>query len=408
MFARRRKLAHPQDRGPLRVMFVITSMPVGGAETLLVNIIRSMDRDRFLPELCCLKYFDTLGEELAQEIPAYTGLLAHKYDFRVLGRLTRLLRARRIDAVITVGTGGDKMFWGRLAAWRAGVPVIASALHSTGLPDHVEWQNRLLTPLTDAFIAVAGPHALHLVEREGCPAARVRIIPNGVDTERFRPLAANAGLREQLRLPAGAPVAAILAALRPEKNHELFLRSAARIRQTAPTAQFLIIGDGVRRHDLERLAEQLQIDDCVHFLGTRADIPELLSLVDVLVLSSHMEANPVSVIEALACEKPVVATRVGSVGETVQDGVSGYLVTPGSDEEMAARVIELFGNPTLARNMGRAGRDHVVTHWSLDRMVEGYQDLIHDIYADKCSAATVTPVRPFVEEGESATPVEAV
>ena len=412
MLTRRRKLAHPADRGPLRVMFVITSMPVGGAETLLVNLVHRMDRERFLPELCCLKYFDTLGEELAREIPAFTGLLSHKYDLRVLGRLTRLLRARRIDAVVTVGTGGDKMFWGRLAARLAGVPVVASALHSTGLPDHVEWQNRLLTPLTDAFIAVAVPHARHLVEHEGCPAARVRVVPNGVDIERFRPLPPSSALRGQLQLPPGAPVAAILAALRPEKNHELFLRAAARIRQAVPEAQFLVIGDGARRQELQALAEQLQLTSCVHFLGTRADVPELLSMVDVLVLSSHMEANPVSVLEALACEKPVVATRVGSVGETVQDGVSGYLVSPGDEQEMAARVGELLGDPTRARGMGRAGRDHVAANWSLERMVEGYQDLIYEIYeiyAGKCAAAAATPDRRMAEEeGESAAPAEVV
>ncbi|MCX7669269.1 MAG: glycosyltransferase, partial [Anaerolineae bacterium] len=133
-------------------MFVITCMPVGGAETLLVALVRGMDRSRFEPELCCLKYLGPLGETLAAEIPAFTGLLAHKYDFAVLGRLTRLMRQRQIEAVVTVGTGGDKMFWGRLAGWLAGVPVICSALHSTGLPDHVEWPNRLLAPITDAFI----------------------------------------------------------------------------------------------------------------------------------------------------------------------------------------------------------------------------------------------------------------
>ena len=85
MFLRRRKLTPLADRGPLRVMFVITSMPVGGAETLLVELVRRMDRERFLPELCCLKHFDPLGEVLAQEIPAFTGLLAHKYDFACSG-----------------------------------------------------------------------------------------------------------------------------------------------------------------------------------------------------------------------------------------------------------------------------------------------------------------------------------
>src|SRR5687767_11502577 len=103
------------DRGPLRVLFVITSMPVGGAETLLVNLIRRLDRARFEPELCCLKEPGPLGEELAGEIPTHCGFIGHKYDFLVLRRLTRLLRERKIDAVVTVGAG-DKMFWGRLAA----------------------------------------------------------------------------------------------------------------------------------------------------------------------------------------------------------------------------------------------------------------------------------------------------
>ncbi|HBO42853.1 MAG TPA: glycosyl transferase family 1, partial [Planctomycetaceae bacterium] len=128
-------------------MFVITCMPVGGAETLLVELIRRLNRDRFLPELCCLKYPGPLGEVLADEVPTFSGLLSHKYDFAVLGRLRRLLRRQRIDAVVTVGTGGDKMFWGRLAARLEGVPVVCSWLHSTGLPDHVEWPNRLLAPV---------------------------------------------------------------------------------------------------------------------------------------------------------------------------------------------------------------------------------------------------------------------
>ena len=372
------------DRGPLRVMFVITSMPVGGAETLLVNLVRRMDRTHFVTELCCLKYFGPLGETLAREIPAFTGLLEHKYDFGVLGRLTRLFVERRIDAVITVGTGGDKMFWGRMAAWRAGVPVIASALHSTGLPDHVEWLNRQLAPLTDAFIAVAAPHAVYLAEHEGCPAAKVRVIPNGVDIERFRPLEPEAALRGELGLAPEAPVAAIVAALRPEKNHELFLRAAAQVREKVPNARFLIIGDGERRAALEALTVELQLGDAVQFLGTRSDVPEVLALTHVLVLSSHMEANPVSILEALACGKPVVATRVGSIPETVKEGVNGYLVAPGDAEQLADRIGALLADRGLARQFGAAGRELVVRQWSLERMVEGYQDLIAGIYASKC------------------------
>ncbi len=374
-------------------MFVITSMPVGGAETLLVELVRRLDRDRFAPELCCLKHFGPLGEVLAREIPAHTGLLSQKYDFGVLFRLVRLMRRRRIDAVITVGTGGDKMFWGRLAAWLARVPVICSALHSTGLPDHVEWPNRLLSPLTDAFIGVAEPHGRYLTEHEGCPAAKVRVIPNGVDLEKFHPRWPNDALRDELGLPEGAPIAGIVAALRPEKNHELFLQAAAMVHREVPQARFLIVGDGPRCDYLKDLARELGVVEVVHFLGTRSDVPEVLSLIDVLVLTSHMEANPISILEAMAAEKPVVATRVGSIAETVADGQTGFLVTPGDATEVADRLIELFGNGDRAAAMGRAGRESVVVDWSIDRTVEGYQDLIADIYADKAAGQRQRPSR---------------
>jgi glycosyltransferase involved in cell wall biosynthesis len=247
-----RKLVPLADRGPLRVMFVTTSMPVGGAETLLVNLIRRLDRSQFLPELCCLKQLGPLGEELAGEIPAFERMLSRKTDLRVLPRLIKLFRWRRTDAVITVGAG-DKMFWGRLAARVAGVPVIASALHSTGWPDCVGRLNRLLTPITDAFVAVAPTHGQYLIEREHFPASMVRVIPNGIDVDRFA-ACDQSQARAGLGLPPNVPIAGIVAALRTEKNHALFLRAAAEVRACLPDALFLIVGDGPERPALEALA----------------------------------------------------------------------------------------------------------------------------------------------------------
>ena len=366
---------------------MITCMPVGGAERLLVELIRGLDRSKFLPELCCLKYPGPLGELLAKEVPAFTGLLSHKYDFGVLRRLTRLMRSRRIDAVITVGTGGDKMFWGRLAGWFSGAPVICSALHSTGLPDRVEFPNRLLAPITDAFIAVAESHGVYLTQHEGCSARKVRAIPNGVDTRVFHPRWPDPALKKELGLEDDAPVAGIVAALRPEKNHELFLTSAKRILQDVPGARFLVVGDGPQRAQLQARAKELSIADSVDFLGTRNDIAGVLSVMNVLLLTSHMEANPVSIMEAMSGELPVVATNVGSVSETVLDGRTGYLTAPGDADEIASRVIELWGDPQKAAQMGRAGREHILAHWSLDGMIEGYQDLITQIYNSKSGQA---------------------
>ncbi|HLA83653.1 MAG TPA: glycosyltransferase [Thermoguttaceae bacterium] len=385
MLFHQRKLTPLEDRGPLRVMFVITCMPVGGAETLLVELIRRLDRDHFIPELCCLKYRGPLGDVLAEEVPTWTGLLANKYDIAVLGRLRRLLRRRRIDAVVTVGTGGDKMFWGRLAAKLEGVPVICSWLHSTGLPDHVEWLNRRLAPVTDAFVAVAEPHGKYLAEHEGCPAAKVRVIPNGVDTQRFHPRWPGDALRMELGLGKETPVVGIVAALRPEKRHDRFLHCAAKIVGHLPAARFLIVGDGPERKRLESLAVDLGLVRSVAFLGNRADVPELLALFDVMLLTSDMEANPVSILEALSAEKPVVAPRVGSIGETVLDGKTGRLYDPGDVDAAARAVVELLADPKQAAAMGRAGRELVLAQWSVDRMVHGYEELLSDIYRAKSS-----------------------
>ena len=246
-------LVRVQDR-PLRVMFVKTFMPVGGAETLLVELIRRLDRQRFAPELCRLKERGPLGEQLADEIPTHANLLTSKWDVRVLARLVKLLRQRQIDAIVTVGAG-DKMFWGRLAGRLAGVPVIASALHSTGWPDGVGRLNRLLTPITDAFIAVAPSHGDFLTRFEKFPGEKVVVIPNGVDTGRFSPVPDGDKVRRELGLTSTAPVVSIVAALRPEKNHEMFLQVAAKIRRRVSDAQFLVVGDGPCRAALEDLAE---------------------------------------------------------------------------------------------------------------------------------------------------------
>jgi glycosyltransferase involved in cell wall biosynthesis len=309
-----------------------------------------------------------------------------------LPRLVKLLRRRQFDAVVAVGAG-DTMFWTRLAAWWAGVPVVLSALHSTGWPDAVGRLNRLLTPITDGFIAVANGHGRYLVDAERFPQPKVHVIPNGVDVDRFRPSAARrARVRRQLGIGDEVPVCGIVAALRPEKNHDLFLAAAARVRRRWPNAQFLIIGDGAERKRLGQAVRGAGLAANVRFLGNRDDVADLLTALDVFSLTSHNEANPVSILEALATGVPVVATRVGSVAESVADGVTGHLVDPGNAEALADHWSRLFADPQAAARLGAAGRTAVVQRWSLDAMVAGYETLIARIYAEK--SAQPLPVGP--------------
>ncbi len=392
-----------RHRGPLRVMFVNTSLDVGGAETLLLNLVDRLGGEWFAPEVCCLKQPGVLGPEFARRVPFFAHLLAHKYDLRVLPRLTRLLRQRQIDAVVTVGAG-DRMFWGRLAAWRAGVPVVLTALHSTGWPDRIQWLNRRLNWCTSGFVAVAHAHARYLIQQEKLPAEKVFVVPNGVDTQRFVPGRAAEGLRDQLQLAPDAPVVGIVAALRPEKNHEGFLELARLVARQVPAARFLVVGDGPRRRELEQLARQLELDDRVQFLGSRSDVDQLLRLMDVVVLTSHVEAAPVTILEAMACGRPFVAPAVGSIPELIADGRTGYVVPPGQIDQQAERVVQVLQDRQLAQRLGQAARERAVRHYSLEAMVRGYQQLLLGLY---CRSRGVSPP-PGLEDlwGESALPSE--
>jgi glycosyltransferase involved in cell wall biosynthesis len=189
---------------------------------------------------------------------------------------------------------------------------------------------------------------------------------------------------EEFGIGDDTPVAGIVAALRPEKNHELLLRAMRLVVNELPKARLLVIGEGPERPRIEVFARKLGLSESVYLAGARSDVPELLSLLTAFVLTSHNEANPVSILEAMACGKPVVATRVGSVAETVLDRETGFLAPAGDARRIARHLLHLLRKPQLAQRMGQRGREAVVTGWSLERMVHGYETLITDIYAAKC------------------------
>ncbi|MEZ6120285.1 MAG: glycosyltransferase [Pirellulaceae bacterium] len=207
-------------------------------------------------------------------------MIRSRRAFAVVRRLAALMVRHRIDALVTVECRRQNVL-GTYCREVANVPVILSALHSTGWPDGVGKLNRMLTSWTDGFIAVASEHGRFLREFEKFPADKVFVIPNGVDTQRFlRNEQAGQRIRNELSIPPDAPVIGIVAALRPEKNHALFLEAARRIAQVRSDAHFVIVGDGPCRTG-ENTCE-LGFEFSSPLLGTRGDTPpEILSAMDV-------------------------------------------------------------------------------------------------------------------------------
>ena len=285
--------------------------------------------------------------------------------------------------------------WGRLAAKLAGVPVICSALHSTGWPDGVGKLNRLLTPITSGFIACASGQAEFLAEFEKFPANRVFMIPNGVDVERFAPCADSyVQLRSELNLSQDAKLIGIVAALREEKNHEQFVVAANEVLKKHPNTHFVIVGDGPERNAIVAKVEELGLGEHIHLLGSRSDTPHILAGLDIFCLTSRNEAKPVSILEALACGVPAVSPDVGSVSESVIHNETGFLTEPLSSSGTANAIVQLLDNPSLMQQMGSNGRQHVIENSSLDGMVLGYQDLMVRLYNQHCQKTNAAVWEP--------------
>ena len=190
-------------------------------------------------------------------------------------------------------------------------------------------------------------------------------------------------LRAELGIPPETPVVAIVARLVPIKAHEVFLRAARLVCAVLPSTQFLVVGDGERREALERLTAELGLGASVRFLGWRRDLERIYADAWVVALSSRNEGSPVSLIEAMAAERPVVATRVGGVPDLVDDGVTGCLVPPDDPGALAEALVALLQDPERRQVLGKAARERVIPAFAAGRLVADVDALYRELLRAK-------------------------
>jgi glycosyltransferase involved in cell wall biosynthesis len=377
--------------GPLRVLFVVPDLTVGGAERHVVTLLPAMDPARFAPSVLCINQEGPLFAELAATgVPARA--LGHpkgdpKGLLRGFGQLVAHLRRERPDVVVMRGSNAETL--GRFAAMLAGVPRTVVWVHNCGTaasrPPARRLADRLLGPATSAYYGLARGQVPYLVDELGYPRDKIRLVHNGVDpaTYPFVPVPQRkAALAAELGIASGEPVAGIVAAVRPEKDHATFLRAAKQVLATVPNARFLVIGRGRHDEDLERvraLADELGIAQRVVFTGRRADVGDLVALMDVFCLTSYtVECFPISLLEAMAIGRAAVCTAVGGIPDMIDDGVTGYVVPPRDPTALARRLAELLGDPARAEKMGRAARDRLEERFTLASSVREAQWAIEE------------------------------
>ncbi len=372
---------------PIRALFIVPSLRIGGAERHVTTLLPRMDPARFIPSVICIGEEGELFATLSTAgIEAKALRLRKSQVPRALRELVGAMRRLRPDVVVLQGNNAETL--GRIAARIAGVEhtiVWKHAAQSGDAEPRGRIRNTIDTALsrwTSAYFGVAEAQRPYLTGELGYLDAKIRIVHNGVDPTLFD-VADDRGARAEFGFAADDLVVGIIAMLRPEKDHETFLRAARAVIDELPHAKFLVVGDGPARHRLEALCAELQIAPNVHFAGPRHDVARLLHAIDVFVLSSVTECFPISLLEAMACGRPAVCSDVGGIPEILVPGETGYLVPPQNPRQLADGLVKLLSDGEAMRRMGRAARDRIEANFELDSSIAAAQQAIEDVVADQ-------------------------
>jgi glycosyltransferase involved in cell wall biosynthesis len=345
----------------------ITSFHPGGTERQMTELIRRLDRGRFDVRVACFHREGAWLPRVEEAAPVTAFPIrgfARPATVTQAAAFVRWCRRHRIQIVQSCDLYAN--VFALPAAALAGVPLRVGSRRELN-PDKTGGQialQRQAYRCAHAVVANSSAGKAQL-EREGVPADRIHVIPNGVTVERFTPV------------PGVRPVRTILtvANLRKEKAHDVLLHAAARLAPSHPDLSFVVAGDGPRAAELHALADRLQLAGRVRFLGHVEDVPSLLGRANAFVLPSISEAFPNAAIEAMAAGLPVVASAVGGVLDLIDHGRTGVLVPPSDAAALAGAIASLVADPARAARIGAAARDEVAQRYSFDRMVRAFEDL---------------------------------
>ena len=367
-------VAAPADRR-LHIMQVTFGMVIGGLERVVMELCRHVDPSTYRLSICCIgrrgPLADVMEAEGVQVLVCQDQSKTAKY---LRGfELARLFSEHQVDLIHSHHT--PALIDSAVGARLTGRPLIHTD-HGKLYPTSWKWRMLEQTASRAAakVIAVA-KHAQHdLVEQQGIAAHKVEVIYNGLDLKPTRS-APIAGLRRELGAEPGDFIVGTAARLEEQKGLELFLDGARQVLQSVPNARFVIVGGGSQEASLQEYARTLGIESRVLVTGYRVDAVTLMSAFDCFVQTSHWEAMPMALLEAMALKKPIIATAVGGVPEVVCDGETGFLLQCREASTLADLIVRLATSDTTAQAMGEAGYRRYAEQFTAQRMIARYEDL---------------------------------
>ena len=367
----------------IRVAHIITKMELGGAQQNTLYTVQHLNRERFETTLICgrggildkevsllLKNKIFFIRELVREINPFL-------DFITLFKIWYLLKKRKITIVHTHSSKAGIL--GRWAAKLAGVPYIVHTYHGFGFNIYQKWFvrkvfvgiERVTARITTKLVAVSSENIKKGLSNRIGKKNQYIIIHSGI---KIKKTLFSQGItiqkKKEFNLECEDPVVGMIACFKLQKDPLSFVLLADKVLHYLPKAKFLLVGDGMLRFSIERLISKLNLNGKIELLGWRRDIPELIQIFDVMVLTSLWEGLPRVFPEAMACGVPIVATEVDGAREVIKNGINGFLVPPKDVDKMAEKVIYLLENKEVRNQIGEKAKTMLSPSFDIDEMVK--------------------------------------
>ncbi len=362
------------DRTVRNLLFLNHNLNTGGIETLIVEMLQALPRDRFNAGVAVFEGGGTL-EQSVLDGGYYLRDLGKQegFDLGLVRRLRRLLQAENIDIVHTHNFSA--WLYAVLATLGLKRVKIVHTEHSfvEGNKRRRYLAERFCAQLTGHTVAVSQDVKQKMVEQCGIRPSRIEVVTNGIDTERFAP---SRTLRDSARSSLGLSETQFLIGtvgrLVPVKDHACLIRAFADLHLTDPETRLLLVGDGPEMGALVRDIEQAGLNDSVILAGDRRDVPALLAALDLYVVSSLSEGFSISILEAMSCGLALVATEVGGNAEIISEDENGLLVPPADPTSLSAAMLKLLRDNRLRNEIGARNRQKIEQGFSMQTMLDRY------------------------------------
>jgi sugar transferase (PEP-CTERM/EpsH1 system associated) len=357
----------------LTVAHVVLNLDIGGLERIVISLIKNSDPGRFRHLVYCIGSGGTLADELRNDGFPVTAMNKPEGRSLILPfKLMRMFRREKVQVVHSHNYGA--LVYGEMAAKLAGVAGTVYTSH--GRTSAFQKINPYLVKYfnyVNKAVGVSEDTQQLLMKTSGFPLDRTMTIINGLDVNRYGGAVDIERKKEALGLSGARHVVGIVARLSADKDHQTLLEAYSLILAKRTDITLLIVGDGPLKNNLLEKSIELKLGANAVFLGDRLDVPEILKVLDLFVLSSVTEGLAVTLLEAMASELPIVATEVGGNPEVVIHDKTGIIVPPRDPESLAEAICWMIDNREEAAQMGRLGRERVIEHFSIESMVRQYE-----------------------------------